>query len=69
MLDKCERSELMQLEKKRYDILVFTGRDLISSEVISIFRQQVGHFLHVDSVIEGRGVSNFTFICRHLKGN
>lgn len=44
-----------------------TGSDLVSSQVISILRQQVGHFLHVDSIIKWCGVSNFTFICRHLK--
>lgn len=41
--------------------------DLVSSQVISILRQQVGHFLHVDSVIKRRGVSDLSFVGRNLK--
>lgn len=54
------RSELVRTE-------VVGVTDLISSQVISVLRQQVGHFLHVDGVVKWRGVSNLSFVGRNLK--
>lgn len=39
---------------------------LVSSEVVTVFRQQVGHFLHVHGIVERRGVTDLPFIRRNL---
>lgn len=45
------------------------GSDLIASQVVAVLRQQVGHLLHVDGVVEGCGVTNLSLIGRNLKEN
>lgn len=43
--------------------------DLVAPQVVAVLRQQIGHFLHIHSVVEGCGVANLTLIGRNLKAN
>lgn len=39
---------------------------LISSEMVAVIRQKVRDLLHIDSIIEWGGITNFTFVRRDL---
>lgn len=43
--------------------------DLVAPQVVAVLRQQVGHLLHVDGVVEGCGIANLALIGRNLKAN
>lgn len=40
--------------------------DLVSSQLVTVVIQQRRDFLHVDSIVEWGGITNFTSVCRNL---
>lgn len=41
-------------------------QDLVASLVVAILSEEVRYLLYVDSIIEGCGISDLSFIGRHL---
>ena len=39
---------------------------LVPSQVVTVLPQQLGDLLHIDSIVEGRGVSDFSLVGRDL---
>lgn len=43
-----------------------TFADLIASQVVAVLVEEVGNFLHVDGVVEGRRISDLALVGGHL---
>ena len=43
-------------------------QDLVAALVVAVLTQQVRDLLHVHCVVEGSGISDLTFVGRHLRG-
>ena len=40
---------------------------LVTPQVVAVLGQQVGDLLHVDRVVERRGVADLALVCRNLR--